>query len=335
MLDRRGESACDEVEDQLGADSGRRHGMAHHRMEMAACDGPLQVGREHVDAHVLAADELLHEGFVLGLGDDALDEGPPLGLDELAMAILGLGHGNGPAGPVPDLLVEQVDEAGHHAVVAVDGQEQGQHPAAADEDALAHRDGLVEVSAVLVEVRDDDRARHAHCLALVPQAGGRGVDSVDRRHHEQGRVRAPEPGAQVAHEICVSGGVEQGDRGALPGDRGNAEAHRTLLADGDGIAVAHRGAVRDGAAAGGRAGGEQQGLHQAGLARPRWSDEDDVANRLGGGGCARGGARGLLVCHGVLAASRWTPACPPGVPADYGPRSLVARAFGRQTGALR
>jgi hypothetical protein len=39
-----------------------------------AGDSLLEVGREHVDLDVLAADETIHQVLVLGLGDDALDQ---------------------------------------------------------------------------------------------------------------------------------------------------------------------------------------------------------------------------------------------------------------------
>src|SRR5690242_21539291 len=53
-------------------------------------------------------------------------------------------------------------------------------------------------SPLLVELGDDDRARHADRRALLPEHLGGAVDAVDRRHDEQRRVGRPQPGAQVA-----------------------------------------------------------------------------------------------------------------------------------------
>ena len=38
----------------------------------------------------------------------------------------------------------------------------------------------------------------------------RGIDAVHRRHDEQGGVGATQPGAQLAHEVGVAGGVDAG-----------------------------------------------------------------------------------------------------------------------------
>ena len=124
------------------------------------------------------ADEGIHELLILGLGDDSLDQGGAFGLDELPVPILGVGHLQTVRRPVPDLLVQQVDEPDDGVLVSVDGEEQRLYPSSADEDALADRDRLVEVRTLAVEVGDDDRPGHPDEFALVPQACGGGVDPV-------------------------------------------------------------------------------------------------------------------------------------------------------------
>jgi hypothetical protein len=104
--------------------------------------------------------------------------------------VLRLAHDHAAAAPVPDLLVEQVDEAGDDVVIAVHREEQRHDAPASGEDPLADGDGLVEVGPLLVEVRHDNGPGHADELAFVPQPGRRCVDPVDRRHDEQGGVGA-------------------------------------------------------------------------------------------------------------------------------------------------
>ena len=61
----------------------------------------------------------------------------------------------------------------------------------------------------------DDRARHPDRGALLPQRPGRGVDPVGRRHDEERGVRGPQPGAELADEVGVAGGVDEVDHHAV------------------------------------------------------------------------------------------------------------------------
>ena len=112
------------------------------------------------------------------------------------------------------------------AVVGRHRQVERQHAVA--EDALADRHDLVEVGALLVELGDHDRARHADGRALLPQQLGRAVDAVDGGDDEQRGVGGAQPGAQVADEVGVPGGVEQVDLDAVDLERARArEAARS------------------------------------------------------------------------------------------------------------
>ena len=64
----------------------------------------------------------------------------------------------------------------------------------------------VVVGARLVQLGDDDRARHAHVGTLAPQGAGAVVDAFIGGDHEQGTVRGPQPRAQLADEVGVARG---------------------------------------------------------------------------------------------------------------------------------
>ncbi|BCT74553.1 hypothetical protein SCMU_03950 [Sinomonas cyclohexanicum] len=143
---------------------------------------------------------------------------------------------------------------------------------------LASRECRLVVRAGVVELGKHDGARHPHALTLGPQGDGRGVDVLGGRDDEQGAVRGAEPGAELAHEVGVAGGVEQVDLDVAGHDRGERERHGALLVDGGGVGIADCGAVRDGAHAGDRAGRGQDRLEQDRLARPRVAHEGHVAD---------------------------------------------------------
>ena len=88
-LQRGREAAGDQLEqldraDALpGALGGGRGGQ--HGVEDTARDGPLQVLDERLDVDLLAAEIAVHEGLVLALGDDPLDQ-PVAGLLDAAAA---------------------------------------------------------------------------------------------------------------------------------------------------------------------------------------------------------------------------------------------------------
>ena len=184
-----------------------------------------------------------------------------------------------PPGVVEDALREQADQPGRGAVVGGQRQVHRQHALA--EDALADRHRLVEVGALVVELGDDDGARHADGRALLPQQPGRAVHAVDGGDHEQGRVRRAQAGPQVADEVRVPGGVEQVDLDAARAERRQRQRDRALLPLLGLVEVAHRGAVLDATGSGDRPGRHEQGLRQGGLAGSGVADQDDVADRPG------------------------------------------------------
>ena len=74
----------------------------------------------------------------------------------------------------------------------------------------------------------DDRARHADRGALLPLGDGRGVDRAFAprvgRYDEQRGVGGAQPGAQLADEVAVAGGVDEVDLVAVVQERGDATA---------------------------------------------------------------------------------------------------------------
>ena len=141
----------------------------------------------------LALEVAVEQGRVLGLLDDGLDEGRPG-----VLVLLGR------------LAGQQADDAGDRAAVD-DGPVRGP---GVTERAATRLDGRGEVGAGLVEVGHDDGAGHADGRALTPEQRDGPVDVVGARDDEDGGVGGPQPGAQVADEVGVAGGVEEveGDR---------------------------------------------------------------------------------------------------------------------------
>jgi hypothetical protein len=264
----------------------------------------LQVGDEVVLDELVAGQVPLHEGLVLALADDALDE---FGAEPVGLTLPGLGVGIEQGDQPPDGTVgAPVDQV--HGVDAVPEQK------------LAETDGLLGVGAGAVELGDDDGPRHADRRALLPELHRRGVDAVHRRDDEEGRVGRAQAGPQLPDEVRRAGGVEQRDAvaGVLHG--GDAEGDRSLLADLHGLGVQGGRAVLDAAGPVERAGGDEQCFGKRGLARAGVADECDVPY-LGCRPRVRG--RSGVLGHGGLLSlgcglSHTLPGRPPGIKASRG-----------------
>ena len=108
---------------------------------------------------------------------------------------------------------------------------------------LRRREHPVVVGARVVELGDHDDARHVHVGALAPQRPGRLVDALVGGDHEHRAVGGAQPGAQLAHEVGVPGGVEEVDLDAVVHQRREGQADRPLLAQLGLVEVADRGAL--------------------------------------------------------------------------------------------
>ncbi len=265
MLERGRERLGDDLEHLRRAES-RRGGCRQHRVERAPRDRGLEVVDEHLEVDVLAAEVAVHQRLVLGLRDDPLDQGVAGGVDERQVLRVGLALHPAAARVVGDRPRQEADQPRGRAVVGGHRQVEGQHALA--EDALADRDRLVEVRAVLVELGDDDGAGHPHGGALLPEHLGGAVDTVDGGHHEERGVGGPQPGPQVTDEVGVAGGVQQVDLHPAVGQRCQRQRDRALLSVlglvevADGRPVLHPSGPGDGP------GGGQERLHEGGLPGP-------------------------------------------------------------------
>src|SRR3984957_2312749 len=139
----------------------------------------------------------------------------------------------------------------------------------------------VEIGALMVDLGDDHRARHAHRGALLPQHPGQPVDPLGGGDGEQRRVRGPEPGPEVPREVGVAGRVEQIDLDAVVHEGREGQVDRALLPDLDLVEVTDRGALFDAALPlDGPRRGEQR-LDQAGLTGPGMADQYHVPYLVG------------------------------------------------------
>ena len=179
-------------------------------------------------------------------------------------------------------LRQQPDQAGTRACRRPDTAASTLSPNAC----LRRCESALVVGAGVVELGDHHGARHADLSALQPQRLGRVVDTLVGGDHEQRAVRGPQPGPQLADEVGVAGRVDQVDLDPVVLERREREADRSLLRDLRLVAVAHRGAVDDGALSGEYPGGDQQGLDECGLAATRWAHQHHIAD---GGRTVRGG----------------------------------------------
>ena len=282
VLQRRRGTGDQAVEQRVQADTGLR---AHRndRVEMAARDRLLQVGDQHVRADLLAAQITVHQGLVLALGDDPLDELVAVLLHRRQVGALGLADLRRIAlRVVQHAQGDQPQQAGHGLpVVGEHGLVDRQHVLA--ERLLAVREGLVEVGARMVEAGDRHRTRHAYRGALVPERGGGGVHAVDRRDDEERGVRGPQAGAQLTDEVGISGSVQEVDLHALVRHGRAGEGDGPLLAYGGWIVIGHRGAFGHRAGPRNRASGGEQRLHQRRLPGSGVADQHHVANSAGVG----------------------------------------------------
>ena len=180
---------------------------------------------------------------------------------------------------------------------------------AEDQLAVFHRGG--EITARLVDVGDDDGARHSDVGALLPQHPGGTVDGRGRRggvrrgDDEQRGIRGPQTGPQFTDEIGMPGGVHQIEpdrtgpaapaRHRRPAAQapaaatalvdhgaGHRERHRSTDPPFDILEIADGGAVLDAARPADGAGRGQDRLDQHGLPGAAGADENHVANLFGG-----------------------------------------------------
>ena len=149
------------------SDAPRRVGAAAGRTGKKAAPGHcfLQVGGQHLRLKRIAGEVAVQEALVLALGDDPFDERCPFISPFLLLAFGG----------------EQGGEP-----VAFGRHGEGKHACA--ECFLAARERAPEVSPRLIELGDDDRARHGDGGAFAPEQPGSPVDRVEGAYDEQGRV---------------------------------------------------------------------------------------------------------------------------------------------------
>ncbi len=282
-------------------------------MEGAPGDGPFQIGDQGRDVDVLTAEVAVHQGLVLALGDDPLDQPVPGRPQRLLLLGRGRQLGAFARGVVEDPPAQQPGEPGQRGVPVGSlgtqyGQVQRQYGVGvvAPEVLGADPGHVVEGGAGGVQMRDDDRARHADERALLPGGpGGRrhGLGLLGRRDDEEGRVRRAQTRPQLPDEVRVARGVQQIDLAPVPGHRDQRQLYGTPSALLDLVVVGDGRAVLDpaGPVQGPRRQG--QGLDQGGLARSAGADQHHVP--YGGGMAGRrysSGGSGVCVClvaHGA------------------------------------
>ena len=291
VLGGRGERRGDDLEQLVEAESGQGAD-GDDGEEGTARDGGLEVVDEQVDVDVLATHVAVHQALVLGLLDHSLDQRAAVLLDEQLLVLAGLAHH--PAlgrelGVVGHGLRQQRDEVVDLGTGVSHGHVERDD--LVTEGVLCGLEHRGVVGALVVELADHDAARHADGLALLPQRLGRAVDALTGGDDEQRAVGGAETRAQVAHEVGVPGGVEEVDLDggvAASGDqRDQGQPDRPLLADLGLVVVGGAGAVLDAAEPVDRSGRVQQGLDEGGLAGAGRPHQDDVTNRIGGGGLVR------------------------------------------------
>jgi len=112
-------------------------------------------------------------------------------------------------------------------------------------------------------------ASSCHSSAVAP------VDVVGGRDDEDRRVRGTQAGPELAHEVGEPGGVDEVDGHAVALERGDGQPDRS-------VALALLGTSP-------RDTGRDEMVEQRGLTGSARTDEDDVANVLGGPGLGRRG----------------------------------------------
>ena len=140
---------------------------------------------------------------------------------------------------------------------------------------LAPRDGVVVVGPGHVELAHGDGPGHADRRELLPEQCGRTVDVVGGRDDEDRRVRGAQAGPELAHEVGEPGGVDEVDGHAVALERGDGQPDRS-------VAFALLGTSP-------RDTGRDEMVEQRGLTGSARTDEDDIADVLGGPGLGRRG----------------------------------------------
>jgi hypothetical protein len=137
---------------------------------------------------------------------------------------------------------------------------------------------VVHAGALAVEPGDEADGRQAALLAPGPHLLGLDLDlAAGRAQHQHHAGRRHEAVVGVVQERRVSWRVDQTQLVLLPGDVMERRGDRGLAALLLGLGVERGRAVVDAADARGRAGGEQHGVGDAGLARAALPDDGDVA----------------------------------------------------------
>src|SRR2546422_4053082 len=129
-----------------------------------------------------------------------------------------------------------------------------------------------------VETVDDDRARQAVFGRELPDLLGLHLNAGDGVHDDDRGFDHPQPGARVRYKVAVSGRVHEGDPMSLPITIGNRCIDRDFSLYFIRVEVGGRRAVVHLAEARHRAGGEEQGFDQGGLADAPVPDDANVAD---------------------------------------------------------
>jgi len=259
VLERRREPVDGEVE-QLGTADATHRAHRYDGVEAAPGHRLLEVVGQGLVRDLLTAQVAVHQRLVLGLLDDALDQGTP---EVLVLAV----------------VVHQVDEPGDLAATVADRDVERKH--LVPERRLRRTQDAVVVGASLVELGDHDGPRHADLGTLPPQRGGGVVDGLTGGDHEEGTVGRSEPGPHLTHEVGEPRGVDEVDLGVAVDDRGDGQGDGALVRLLGVLEVADRRALLDGARPGDGSGGGEQRLDQGGLAGSARSDQHDVPDPVG------------------------------------------------------
>ena len=214
----------------------------------AAGDGGLEVGDQVRDGSSVAGEVPLHQGLVLALPDDPLDQ----------LAAEPIGVRGVDAGFEKRISLDRAVPAAVEQVGTTTSSWRWQSRTASSRPARP------------VQLGDDDRPRHADGCALRPELLGGGVHPVDGRDDEQ---VAPRAARREHHGVRRAGGVQECDPVVLVLDGGHPEGDRPLLADLHLLGVQTGGALLDAAGPRQGAGRDEQGLGQGGLPRARVADE--------------------------------------------------------------
>src|SRR2546422_4736596 len=129
-----------------------------------------------------------------------------------------------------------------------------------------------------VETVDDDRARQAVFGRELPDLLRLHLNAGDGVHDDDRGFDHPQPGARVRYIVAVSGRIDEGDSVSLPITVRDGRVDRYFPLDLVGVEVGGRRAVVHLAEARHRAGGEEQGFDQGGLADAPVPDDANVAD---------------------------------------------------------